>query len=147
MPTTVRTAGKATGFSLVEVIFALLLVGLIYVAAINTLGVARVSQVRTHEHALGYMLAQEQMSATLALPYDQVASVGSTNVPGRTDWQYEIAVEPVDPADPAATVALDQGARRIRVVVSRGPAPIAELVSVRTRAMPAMQTRQEAIAP
>lgn len=135
------------GFSLVEVIFAMLLVGLVYVAAINTLGAARASQVRTHDHAVAYMLAQERMSELLAKAYDQIDSESKRAFDDRANWFHAVEVAYAQRDEPALTASSDTGARRIQVTIYRGNAVLAELVALRTRDMPTLPTHMEAIGP
>lgn len=65
------TRSRAAAFSLVEVIFALLLVGGVFVAAINTLAASRTTQRITADRARAHMLAQDLMSEILLAHYEE----------------------------------------------------------------------------
>lgn len=134
-------------FSMVEVIFALLLVGVVFAAAMHTLASARMSQVRTHDHAVAHMLAQEWMSELLAAPFDELAPRSESSIDGWPDWNREARIDWADPDDPAAVAGSPTGMRRISVHVSRGSAELAALVSVRTDAAADLHWSTETIAP
>ncbi|MFA9477361.1 prepilin-type N-terminal cleavage/methylation domain-containing protein [Phycisphaerales bacterium AB-hyl4] len=146
-PAVHRTKRDAKGFSLVEVIFALLLVGLVYVAAIDTLGAARANQARTHDHAVAFMLAQERMSQLLIKPYGQLDKDSETELDDRPGWSRTVEVDHVNADEPETVAGSDTGVRRVRVTVSRGNAQLAELVTLRTRGMPSLPANAEAIGP
>lgn len=63
-------------------------------------------------------------------PFDASGSA----IPGATGWRRAVRVELVNPADPTATVATDQGAKRVTVTVYKGGSRIVTLVAVRTLA-------------
>lgn len=150
-PVTSRPVGTPhahrRAFSLVEVIFALLLVGLVYVAALNTLTAARIGQVRTHHEALAIMLAQQRISELLPQPYAVLQSQPRTEFTRHPGWHHEIIVEHVQPSEPGSPATTDTGVKRLRVIVSQGSTEMAELVSLRTHAMPDMATPLEAVTP
>src|SRR5690349_18095656 len=57
------------GFTLVESIMSILIVGVMYVAALNTLGASRVSQATIADQRRGHELAQQLLVEIVALPY------------------------------------------------------------------------------
>lgn len=64
-------ACHTTGFTLVEAVMSILIVGLMLVAALNTVGASKVAQARTAEQAIGPMLAQDLMSEILSQRYQE----------------------------------------------------------------------------
>ena len=64
-------AGKwRTGFSLVEAVIATLIVGVAFVAVINTVGASRATQIKTAQQGHALLLAQDLMTEILSLPYE-----------------------------------------------------------------------------
>ncbi|MEZ6193026.1 MAG: type II secretion system protein [Phycisphaerales bacterium] len=57
------------GFTLIEAVMSILIVGLMLVAALNTVGASKVAQARIAEQAIGPMLAQDLMSEILCQYY------------------------------------------------------------------------------
>lgn len=53
-------------------------------------------------------------------------------IPGSGGWQREVTVELVDPTDPGTDSGVDQGVKRITVVVRRNGADLCQLVSLRS---------------
>ncbi len=66
-PSSVRSAGV----TLIEAVMSMLIVGLMLVAALNTVGASRVTQSRSTEQTLGPMLADELMSEILNQAYEE----------------------------------------------------------------------------
>ena len=70
---------RTLGFTLVEAVISIVLVGVMLVAAINMLGATAVSKRSTEQQALGYSLAQDLMNEILIQPYEdptQAAALG-----------------------------------------------------------------------
>jgi type II secretory pathway pseudopilin PulG len=85
------TRREATGFTLIEAVMSILIVGLMLVAALNTVGASKVSRVRNAEQSLGPMLAQELMTEILNQNYMEPAGTLAFGLEGedptvRTDW-------------------------------------------------------------
>jgi len=59
------------GFTLIEAVMSMLIVGLMLVTAMNTIGASRVSQSRNAEQVTGPMLAQDLMSEVLNQYYQE----------------------------------------------------------------------------
>ena len=57
-----------------------------------------------------------------------------TPVPGSAGWRRVTRVEYVDPANPSAVVASDQGVKRVSVTVSKDGKTMLTLVALRTKA-------------
>jgi type II secretory pathway pseudopilin PulG len=55
-----------------------------------------------------------------------------TTMPNRAEWRRRVLVEYVQAGDPTQTVGLDQGVKRIRVIVQYGDQVLAEQVALRT---------------
>lgn len=65
-----RRHGTA-GFTLVEAVMSMLIVGLMLVAALNTVGASRVAQSANAEQAIGPLLAEDLMSEILGQAYQE----------------------------------------------------------------------------
>jgi type II secretory pathway pseudopilin PulG len=68
---TARTLRKRSAFGLVEVVISTLIVGIMLVAAMNTLGAFVRGQQRMAEQSRGWLLAQELASEILACLYEE----------------------------------------------------------------------------
>jgi MSHA pilin protein MshD len=64
-----RVSGQ--GFTLIEAVMSMLIVGLMLVAAMNTVGASRVSQARNAEQSRGPMLAEDLMAEILSQNYQE----------------------------------------------------------------------------
>ena len=85
-----------TGFTLVEAVMSILIVGLMLVAALNTVGASKVTQARNAEQAIGPMLAHDLMSEILSQAYEEpIDSVGFGLESGETSWSRD-AYDDVD---------------------------------------------------
>lgn len=62
---------RTLGFTLVEAVISIVLVGLLLVAAINTLGASALSKRNIEHQALGYPLAQDLMTEILIQAYEE----------------------------------------------------------------------------
>jgi len=78
--------GHATaGFTLVEAVMSMLIVGLMLVAALNTVGASKVAQARNAEQTIGPMLAEDLMTEVLSQAYQE--PVGTPSF-GRESGEY-----------------------------------------------------------
>jgi MSHA pilin protein MshD len=57
------------GFTLIEAIMSILIVGVMYVAALQTLGASRVGQATIADQRRGYELAQQLLAEIVSQPY------------------------------------------------------------------------------
>lgn len=64
-----RPRSSAPGFSLVEAVIAVVIVGGLVMAALNTVGASQTRQFKNAASAMGNMLAQDLMAEILQLPY------------------------------------------------------------------------------
>jgi len=84
----------ARGFTLIEAVISILLVSVMLVAALNTVGASRLSQMKTTDQSRGQLLAEDLMAEILDQPYEdpinpsQFGQLGRENESGgiRTDW-------------------------------------------------------------
>lgn len=80
------------GFTLIEAVMSMLIVGLMLVAALNTVGASKLSQARNTERVRGPLLAQDLMAEILSQNYEEpVDTVGFGRESGesggdRADW-------------------------------------------------------------
>lgn len=66
-------AAGAAGFTLVETAVCVVLVGVMFVAALNTLGASKLGQRKLHDRQLGNLLADGLMAEALQYPYWDLA--------------------------------------------------------------------------
>lgn len=66
-----RHHGRAGGFTLIEAVMSVLIVGLMMVAALNTVGASKVAQAKNSEQVIGAMLAQDLMAEILNQAYQE----------------------------------------------------------------------------
>jgi prepilin-type N-terminal cleavage/methylation domain-containing protein len=84
--------GLRNGFTLIEAVMSMLVVGIMMVAAMNTIGASRMTQSRVAERAVGPMLAEDLMSEILSQGYkepDETTVFGresSESGGNRSDW-------------------------------------------------------------
>jgi type II secretory pathway pseudopilin PulG len=114
------------GFTLIEAVMSMLVVGLMMVAAMNTVGASRVAQSRNAEQSLGPMLAEDLMSEILSQNYEEpvdTVSFGRESESGgdRVDWDdvddYEgWSSSPPENKDGNAIPDLDGWGRKVTVV-------------------------------
>ncbi len=79
------------GFTLIEAVMSILIVGLMLVAALNTVGASKLAQSRNVEQTLGPMLAEELMTEILSQTYEEPVDAVAFGLEGesatvRTDW-------------------------------------------------------------
>ncbi len=83
---------RTPGFTLVEAVISIVLVGVLLVAAINTLGATAVSKRSIEHQALGYTLASDLMAEILNQAYEEPNDTpefgreSSESGGDRTDW-------------------------------------------------------------
>jgi len=75
------TSTQRRGFSLLEAVIAMLLVGVVLVAALHVLAGTTASTLTTAQHAAGVLLAEGLLAETLTLPYAE-PDAGQTAVFG-----------------------------------------------------------------
>ena len=106
-------------FTLVEAVISTVIIGVMFVAAMNVLGATAVAKRSTEQQALGYSLAQDLMNEILNQPYedpDQTAEFGRESGESGGDREdfddvdtYKIAVRTVGGLyDGVTTAELDQ---------------------------------------
>lgn len=64
-------ARHSAAFSLIEAVMAMLIVSIMFTAALNTLSGARLAQERVAERSRGLQLAQAKLTEIMALPYEE----------------------------------------------------------------------------
>ncbi len=83
---------RTPGFTLVEAVISIVLVGVLLVAAINTLGATAVSKRNIEHQALGYTLAADLMAEILSQAYEEPDDTpefgreSGESGGGRMDW-------------------------------------------------------------
>ncbi len=87
----VRDGRGLRGFTLIEAVMSMLIVGLMLVAALNTIGASKLAQSRNAEQAVGPMLAEDLMTEILSQHYQEPVDTpgfGRESEPGgnRADW-------------------------------------------------------------
>jgi len=79
---TPRTDPTAAGFTLIEAVMSILIVGLMLVAALNTVGAAKLSQHKHHEAVLGPMLAEDLLAEILGQAYEEPVDTAGFGLEG-----------------------------------------------------------------
>ena len=78
------------GFTLIESVLSILIVGLMLVAALNTVGASKLGQARNAEQAVGPILAQQLLDEIVDQPYAEASSnfgrEAGESATVRTDW-------------------------------------------------------------
>ena len=108
--------GSSRGFSMIEVVIAIALIGIIAVAILSSLSTASIALIIADERATAESLARSQMEYVKNQPYDfndpqllyEQDNVESTEPPG---YFISVSAEPL--RDP------DDGIQKITVTVSR----------------------------
>lgn len=85
-----------SGFTLIEAVMSMLVVGLMLVAALNTVGAARISQSRNTENIQGPLLAQDLMTEILSQAYQEPVD---TVAFGREDAESDASRDAWDDID------------------------------------------------
>ena len=89
---TLNAPPRTPGFTLVEAVISIVLVGVLLVAAINTLGATAVSKRNIEHQALGYTLAADLMAEILSQAYEEPVDTvifgreSSESGGERTEW-------------------------------------------------------------
>lgn len=91
-----RGHAMGAGFTLIEAVMSILIVGLMLVAALNTVGASKVAQARNAEQVIGPMLAQDLMSEILSQAYEEPVSSVSF---GRETGEYSSSRPEYDDVD------------------------------------------------
>lgn len=126
MATRRLTGASAPGFTLIESVISMLIVGLMLVAALNTIGASRVTQSRGVEQTLGPMLAEELMAEILNQSYEETVDTPtfgreSGELSGsRASWDdvddyTEWSASPPEAKDGTALPAMEGWTRMVEV--------------------------------
>jgi len=155
-----RPACLIRAFTLVESVISLVIVGVMLVAALNTVGASRLNQYKTSTRAQGRLLAESLLAEIFTQRYalfgvevgedagtrdafDDVDDYHTWTSSPPTEktgaemaswgrWQRSVTVEWVDPANPALVQGTESLAKRVTVKVSCGNMPVATLVAIKT---------------
>ncbi|MCH8314581.1 MAG: prepilin-type N-terminal cleavage/methylation domain-containing protein [Planctomycetes bacterium] len=117
---------RTPGFTLIEAVISVVLVGVLLVAAINTLGATAVSKRNIEHQALGYPLAADLMTEILNQAYEEPVDTvnfgreSSESGGDRTDWDdiddYEgWSATPPEGKDGAPLDGYDQWTRSVEI--------------------------------
>jgi prepilin-type N-terminal cleavage/methylation domain-containing protein len=102
--------GSSSGFTLIEVLIALALVGIIAIAFLSALSTASIALITTDERATAESLARSQMEYVKNLDYDPAGNYTAEIPPEYEDAGYSATID----AD-----ELQEGLQKITVIVSR----------------------------
>ncbi len=145
-------------FSLVEAVISIAVVGLLLVAALNTLGSSHAGRAAIDRERIGLRLGEslleEALSAERVAPTSASAGLtrstfesvldyagwrstpavnrSGTVIAGFDDWTREVAVDWVNPGDSSVVVGTPSGVVRIRVTVLWRDRVVAETVGLRS---------------
>lgn len=148
---TISRAGGAAprgrhGYSLVEVMICVVIVGGMFAAAVHTLGAVRLGERQTSDRTGAHVLAQALLDELSRKPYDQIMDydgwsaspptrLDGTPLEGVDDWTCQIHVMNVQANAVNDTTASDTGLMRITVRVQRGEVVLAEVAALRGRGL------------
>ncbi len=109
------------GFSLIEAILATVLLAASFISISFLLSNTTLSNYDLDVSTTAVLLAQQRMEQTTAKSFEDIASVSQTNFSGNfANYNYEVLVDYVDPANLDASVAGPTDYKRIRVIVRAG---------------------------
>lgn len=124
-PLTHRSRCEAKGFTLIEAVMSMLVVGLMLVASLNTVGASKLAQSRNTEQTLGPMLAQELMAEILGNAYEEPTDTVAFGLEGeavdvRAGWDdvddyHGWSVSPPQNQDGSAVTGADGWTRTVSV--------------------------------
>jgi len=115
--------GNSKGISLIEVVIALAILGIVAVAFLGGLSTALNATAIADERSTAQTLAQSQMEYVKSLPYEKGASPSyeQTDMPSPGYPGYTVSVDapPIDPdtGNPLANPGDDMGIQRITITI------------------------------
>ena len=77
-----RSRRRTQAFTLVETVMSILIIGVVVVAALNTVGASKMAQFRHTSNSRGMLLAQDLMTEILQHPYWDPVAEGGMGVEG-----------------------------------------------------------------
>ena len=136
------TASRRAAFTLIEAVISVLIVGVMLLAAMETIGAFARDTVLQQEQCKATALAEELLSEIMQSRYadpntesaetratwDDVSDYDSLNedpptsrtgspLAGYAGWQRKVTIQFVDPSNPSAQVGSDSGLKRVMVTV------------------------------
>jgi prepilin-type N-terminal cleavage/methylation domain-containing protein len=119
---------RESGFSLLEVLFSLVLVGILAVAIPSALSVSNKSTIISNEQTLAESLARSQMDYIQNQTYDNTNNPPVYTTLSSLSTGYSILLQPVR-LDPRGNgTSDDDGLQKITVTVMRGSTSIYTLI-------------------
>ena len=123
----VKPLGTAPAFTLVEVMMSVIIVGVMFVAALNTVGSTRIGEYKITERNRGLLLAQDLMAEILQQAYDDpndpvvFGTESGEGTSNRTDFDdvddyHGWSQSPPQRRDGSAIPDLDRWTRSVAVV-------------------------------
>lgn len=128
------------GFTLIEVVISMLIVGGMFAASLSALTAARAGQVHIAQRSAAMPLARAKMAEVMVAPFADVAGQPDEALVGTDNWTRRVVVAWVSPADLTTPAASDTGLKRITVTVRRGEAALVDLVALRAQAHPDLES-------
>ena len=111
--------GSSRGFSMIEVVIAIALIGVIAVAILSSFSTASMALIIADERATAESLARSQMEYVKNSPYDDVYPPGYSPDLGAVPDGYDIDIEAVRLDPEGDGTGDDDGIQKITVIVSR----------------------------
>lgn len=139
-----RSGPSRPGFSLIEAVISILIVGIMLVAALNTIGASKLSTVRVQEQVTGEMLAEELMSEIMLQAFEDPSETPvfgpevTENLKKRKLWDdvddYDgWSASPPEEKDGTPLADMDDWSRQVTVTpVVRVTPDVENLVSKKT---------------
>ena len=121
--------GSSRGFSLIEVLIALALVGIIAIAFLSGLSTASMALIIADEHATAESLARSQVEFIKNQPYDDINNPPQYTPLPEIPYGYDIVItaERLDPNYDG--IANDDGIQKITITVKRDD-PVKEVITL-----------------
>jgi MSHA pilin protein MshD len=148
--------------TLVEVMFCVVVMSTMLVAAFGAVGSAAKTRIVQQESSQGLALARQLMAEILQTRYKDITNpvfgieagdvratfddvddydgwqessakyADGTAIPGGTGWKRKVNVDWVSPTDPTQKVSTDQGLKRVTVKVSNPAGKTVQLIGLRS---------------
>jgi MSHA pilin protein MshD len=163
-PANLRPPAARPGMTLIEVMFATVIMATMLTAAFGAIGAAARTRLAQRESALGLALGRQLLSEILQTRYKDLVSptfgtetgetratyddvddydglsegsaayANGTVIAGGAGWKRKVKVDWVDPADPTSKVNTDQGLKRVVVTVTSPGGRVTTVTGLRTTA-------------
>jgi len=124
---------KKPGFSLIEMVIAIVIIGIAFYALISVFITVAPRNVNVEDITKATHLAFEKIEETTVKPFTSVASVSATSLTGDfSQFQYQIIMNYVTPDEPDVLSSGATSYKRVKVRTWGGLSGVVELVTLVT---------------